>query len=64
MDMLGRFNKMNVTAFIDRQMKSLEHDYGFKEGQGWSVVEGKDTETIVAFGQYDAYRTMLEEIFS
>lgn len=59
-----RFNKNNVQDFILARMKYYQDTYKFNYGDGYSVVIGKGEELNRAFGEYSAYRAMLDSIES
>jgi hypothetical protein len=57
-----RFSKQAVLDALDARMKQLEKDHRFNRGQGYAVVEKRSFRDVIAFGQYDALRDMMETI--
>jgi hypothetical protein len=58
--MTERFSRANVVALLEQMATAHEREHGFKEGDGRAVVTGKDRDTAIAFGRYEALQELLE----
>jgi hypothetical protein len=57
-----RFSKQAVLDLLEERMKYLEQAHRFHRGQGYAAVEDKPFKSVLAFGQYDALRDLMEDI--
>lgn len=58
----SRFSKQSMLNHLEWQMIKLEKIWGFREGDGTNSVAHLTDEHKIAFGQYDAYRTLIDTI--
>lgn len=61
--MSNRFSKAAMIAKLEFLMSNLEKQYGFYRDMGYSFVAGKSEDINRAFGQYDAYRDLIDDIY-
>lgn len=59
-----RFNKNNVLAHIETQIKRLYQKWGFDQSNGWNQVEGAPIEKIVAYGEFNALIELHAQLFN
>ncbi len=57
-----RFSKDKVKGWLLCQIIRLERNYRFDPGNGTAQLKDRDLAAYVAYGQYDAYKHILEEI--
>lgn len=56
-----RFSKNALATFCYRNIERLEREHGFTRSNGWSQVSGKSEAINRAYGEYDAYLTIISE---
>lgn len=59
---MARFSKVAMLNRLEARQTVLESLYGFKPGDGSITVEGRDTATIIAYGQYQEVLELTEEV--
>lgn len=60
--MKERFSKAWITNVVADRMNEIAKVHGFKPGDGWAVVDKSEQSRVLAFGQFDALRDVLEDI--
>ncbi len=58
---MKRFCRGYVIEVIRKRIDAAERHYGFHRRTGWAQVEGKSTETVVAYGAYEELYQLLME---
>lgn len=61
---MAKFSKQAMIDHLEKQMEFIVRRRGFKEGDGWAVVDGKDTEVVLDFGRFDELRDLIDDIYS
>lgn len=60
--MKERFSKSRVVSLLYERKERIAKVHGFKEGDGWAVVDRAEQARVLAFGQFDALRDALDDI--
>jgi len=55
-------NVSGLLAYCESQVVQLAQEHGFDRENGWAQVQGRPIETIVAYGRFDAFSEIVEEI--
>jgi hypothetical protein len=59
---MKRFNKTNLLDYLKIKVDCLQEEWDFDPKNGWAQVEKASFEKIMAYGEYDAYRGIIDSI--
>jgi hypothetical protein len=59
---MTRFNKQNMLNHLWFQIENLEKVWGFDPDNGWSQVANADMHKIMAYGEYEGYKQVIDSI--
>ena len=59
---MKRFNKENTLNHLWHHIEKLEKEWGFDPNNGYSQVTNADFQKVMAYGQYEAYQSMIDSI--
>jgi hypothetical protein len=57
-----RFNKENVINNLWSRIERLEKEWLFNPDKGWSQVEGASFHKVMAYGEYDGLKSVIDAI--
>ena len=57
-----RFNKENTLNHLWHHVERLEKEWGFDHHNGYSQVIGADLQKVMAYGEYDGYKKVIDSI--
>lgn len=61
---MERFSKKKLVAYLERRIEQYDKTYHFSYSSGYKQVENKPIAIIVAYGNWRAYRQILEDLVS
>lgn len=59
---MARFNKENTLNHLWHHIERLEKEHGFNPDMGWNQVLHSDFEKVIAYGEYDGYKKVIDSI--
>lgn len=57
---MERFSKASLRDVLKRRIVQIERQWRFDPDNGWAQVEGKGEDANRAYGEYDAYRSLID----
>lgn len=57
-----RFNKENTLNHLWHHVERLEKEWGFDPHNGYSQVKDADLQKVMAYGEYDGYKKVIDSI--
>jgi hypothetical protein len=59
---MKRFNKENTLNHLWHHVERLEKEWGFNPDNGYSQVKDADFQKVMAYGEYDGYKRVIDSI--
>lgn len=57
-----RFSKQYMIGMLEAKLSAFEKHYHFRRDLGTAQVHGADFEVIMAYGEYEACQSILEDL--
>lgn len=59
---MKKFSKNALVADLYQKVDLLEEEFNFDLNNGWDQVKNSPFERILAFGQYTAYLSLIDDV--